>query len=119
MNNLSAEQQAVLAAFEAMQQAMIDKDIEKMTALVAPDKTFTHMSGRRQTKEQYFGEIRNGILNYYRYQIRNLNIEVNGERAVLKADVALTARVYGMSGTWTVPVRTNYRKESGKWIQCS
>ena len=39
MNNPSAEQQAVLAAFEAMQQAMIDKDIETMTALVNGGKT--------------------------------------------------------------------------------
>ena len=35
----------VLAAFEEMQQAMIDKDIEKMRGLTSPDKTFTHMSG--------------------------------------------------------------------------
>ena len=44
------EESAVLAAFEKMQQAMIDKDIDTLTSLVTEDKTFTHMSGKVQTK---------------------------------------------------------------------
>ena len=53
----SSEESAVLKAFETMQQAMIDKDIDTLNDLVTADKTFTHMSGKVQTKEQFFGEI--------------------------------------------------------------
>ena len=52
-----SEESAVLKAFETMQQAMIDKDIDTLNDLVTADKTFTHMSGKVQTKEQFFGEI--------------------------------------------------------------
>jgi len=116
MNN---EKKEILAAFEKMQQAMIDKDIVTMRALTTTDKTFTHMSGKTQSREEYFDEIRNGTLNYYRYQIRNLNITVQGDRGLLSADVTLTAKVYGMRGSWTLHVNTNYINKGGRWLQCN
>ena len=114
---MDSRQQEVLQAYEAMQQAMINKDVEKMRTLVAPDKTFTHMSGKRQTREEFFGEIQRGILNYYGYDIKDLVITVNGERAHLKTNVTLKARVYGLSGSWTLPVSTYYEKRNNAWIQ--
>lgn len=107
----------MLAAYEAMQQAMIDKDVNRMRELVSEDKTFRHMSGKVQTREEFFGEIRNGILNYYGYQIHDPEITVEGEHARLKADVTLRAKVYGFSGSWTLHTLTDFRKIEGKWIQ--
>lgn len=116
---MKTEEEKILSAFEQMQQAMIDKDAAKMRSLVAEDKTFTHMSGKKQTKEEYFEEILNGTLNYYGYEIHDLKISVNGDKAILKANVRLKAKVYGMSGSWTVPVHTNYKKTNCAWIQCN
>ena len=48
---MGAEEFAVLESFEAMQQAMIDKDVDTMRKLTTEDKTFTHMSGKTQTRE--------------------------------------------------------------------
>lgn len=90
-----------------------------MRQLTTEEKTFTHMSGKTQSREEYFEEIRNGTLNYYRYQIRNLNITVQEETALLSADVTLTAKVYGMRGSWTLHVNTNYVKKGGLWLQCN
>ena len=59
------DEEKVLAAYEAMQQAMIDKDIAKLDRIVKDGTTFTHMSGKTQTKEEYFGEIADGTLNYH------------------------------------------------------
>ena len=64
------QQAKVLAAYEAMQQAMIDKDIAKLDRIVKDGTTFTHMSGKTQTKEEYFGEIADGTLNYHKYIAR-------------------------------------------------
>ncbi|MBE6121726.1 MAG: nuclear transport factor 2 family protein [Erysipelotrichaceae bacterium] len=116
---MEQEKQAVRAAFQAMQQAMIDKDIEKMRSLVAEDKTFRHMSGKVQTREEFFEEIRNGTLNYYGYTIRNEQIEVQENTARYSADVTLRAKVYGFSGSWTLHTKTNYLKKDGHWIQCN
>jgi len=114
---MTKEQEEILIAFRRMQQAMIDKDAAVMTSLVMPDKTFRHMSGKVQTKEEFFGEIMDGTLNYYRYRIGTPVIEVHGDRALFIADVTLTARVYGISGSWTLHNRTPYVRVDGKWLQ--
>ena len=110
------EEEKVLAAYEAMQQAMIDKDTDKLDRIVKDGTTFTHMSGKTQTKEEYFGEIADGTLNYYKYKIADCKITVNGDTATLTANVTLTAKVYGMSGSWTLPVNAHFEKINNKWI---
>ena len=64
------EEEKVLAVYKSMQQAMIDKDIDKLDRIVKDGTTFTHMSGKTQTKEEYFGEIADGTLNYHKYIAR-------------------------------------------------
>lgn len=119
MVTAKTDEEAVLAAFEKMQQAMVNKDVETMTSLVTADKTFTHMSGKTQTKEEFFGEIADGTLNYYKYRIENPVVTTHGDTATLTADTTLTARVYGMSGSWTLHTIAHYIRVDGEWIQCN
>ena len=51
------EENKVLEVYEKVQQAMIDKDIDTLDHIIKDGTTFTHMSGKTQTKEEYFGEI--------------------------------------------------------------
>lgn len=113
------EENKVLEVYEKVQQAMIDKDIDTLDRIIKDGTVFTHMSGKTQTKEEYFGEIADGTLNYYKYKIANCNITVNGGTATLKADVTLTAKVYGISGSWTLRVNPHFEKINGEWIYCN
>ena len=106
----------VLATYKAIQQAMIDKDIGTLDRLYLEGTTFTHMSGKKQTKAEFFGEIADGTLNYYAYDIQNPEITVDGDEAALSASVTLKAKVYGSSGSWTLPVRAHFTKINGQWI---
>ncbi len=106
----------VMAAYEAIQQAMIDKDIETLDRLYQDGTTFTHMSGKTQTKAAFFGEIADGTLNYFAYDIHAPKITVDGDEATLTASVTLTAKVYGASGSWTLPVNAHFTKTNGQWI---
>ena len=110
------EEEKVLAAYESMQQAMIDKNIDKLDRIIKDGTTFTHMSGKTQTKEEYFGEIADGTLNYYKYKIADCKITANGNTATLTANVTLTAKVYGMSGSWTLPVNAHFERVNNEWI---
>lgn len=113
------EENKVLEVYEKVQQAMIDKDIDTLDRIIKDGTTFTHMSGKTQTKEEYFGEIADGTLNYYKYKIENCRVTVNGDTATLKADVTLTAKVYGISGSWTLHVNPHFEKINGEWIYCN
>ncbi len=115
----NSEEAAVLAVFEQMQQAMIDKDMETLDAIIKDDTKFKHMSGKVQTKAEYFAEIENGTLNYYKYKINDLNITVSGNSANLTAATTLTAKVYGISGSWTLNTNAYFEKINGKWIYCN
>ena len=47
----------VLDCFVQYQQALIDKDEDKLNELMADDYILTHMSGKKQTKAQFIAEV--------------------------------------------------------------
>lgn len=112
---LTQEQKEVLNRFVEFQKAMIEKDSEKLNELMQDNYTLTHMSGKTQTKEEYIDEIMDGTLNYYKSIIDNPTITVDDNKAVLKADVTLDAKVYGIKGTWTLHSEQTMEKINGKW----
>ena len=64
-SEMSDEQLSVLYQQARYCQAMTDADIDTMREIVSEDMIFTHMSGRQQTREEYFADIANGSLTYY------------------------------------------------------
>ena len=98
-----------------MQQAMIDKDIDSLNEIVLDGTTFRHMSGKIQTKEEYFDDIRRGRLDYQSYTISGEKATVNGDEAVLTARVILTANAYGAQGSWPFHVSVRFVKADGIW----
>ena len=114
--NLTDIQKEVLERFIAFQEAMIEKDLEKLNEIICDNYTLTHMSGKTQTKQEFIDEIMDGTLNYYRSMINNPDIRICGEnKALFKADVTLEAKVYGMKGTWTLHSQQTMEKINNKW----
>ena len=114
--NLNDDQEEVLERFIEFQYAMIEKDLEKLNELLEDNYTLTHMSGKTQTKDEYIGEIMDGTLNYYESIINNPIITIKEkDKALLKVDVTLDAKVYGMKGTWTLHSEQTMEKINEKW----
>lgn len=114
--NLNDDQEEVLERFIEFQYAMIEKDFEKLNELLEDNYTLTHMSGKTQTKDEYISEVMDGTLNYYKSIINNPIIMIKEkDKALLKADVTLDAKVYGMKGTWTLHSEQTMEKINGKW----
>ena len=115
-NYLSLEEEIILNRYKELEQAMIDKDIGKLNKIVKEGTTFTHMSGRTQTKEEYLEDIRSGALDYQSYTIENPKVTIDGNIAVLKARVTLTARAYGAQGTYPFNISAYFEKVDGEWL---
>ena len=109
------DKQQIMDVYRRMYQAMIDKDIDTLHALVTADKTFTHMSGKTQTKEEFFGEIADGTLNYYASKLNDPVVTVDGDTATLTGSTTLEAKVYSSSGTWTLTTNQKFVKLDGVW----
>ena len=79
-------------AFIKMCEGMIKKDRNLLEESMSDKAILIHMTGKRETREEYILDILDGTLNYYDYEI----IEFNDNSAIIK----LLARVYGGSKSW-------------------
>ena len=116
ISNLTNEEEMDLNRYKEMQQAMVDKDIDKLNKIVKDGTTFTHMSGKTQSKAEYFEDIRSGALDYQSYTIDISSISIEGNKAILKARVTLTANAYGAQGTYPFNVSAYFEKINGEWL---
>ena len=109
------EEQRVIARYQAVQQAMVDKDIDTLDEIILDGTVFRHMSGKTQTKDEYFADIRNGRLDYQSYTMTDAKVEINGDDAMLTCYVVLTANAYGAQGSWPFNVTAHLVKIDGEW----
>ena len=114
-SHLNEEQLEVLAAYQAMQQAMVDADHAAMRDIVEDGTTFTHMSSYTQTKEEFIAEV-GGPLTYFHSDVRNVDVTIDGDWATLTGTVALTARAYGSEGTFPLKVSQMLHRVNGRWL---
>ena len=106
----------IIDRFMEFQQALIDKDEAMLNEILTEKYELIHMSGKKQTKQEFIGEIMDGTLNYYKSEIMDPTILWDDdERPTLVADVTLTAKVYGINGKWTLDTTVDFEKIDGKW----
>ena len=116
IDSLTEEQMEILLLQAQYCQAMTDADTDTMRELVSEDMTYTHMSGKTQTREEYFADIEKGRLNYYTIGIENPVIEVDGDTATIEYTSVLNANAYGARGTFRMSGIHHYEKRDGSWI---
>lgn len=113
---LNEEQLAVLYQQARYAQAMTDADTGTMTEIVSANKTFTHMSGRQQTREEYFSDIADGHLQYFTVGIEKPVITVAENHATITYTSVLNANAYGARGTYRMEGTHHYEKQNESWI---
>ena len=97
-------------------QAMTEADVETMRQIVSEDMTFTHMSGMKQTREEYFADVADGSLTYYAIGMENPVVAVDGDMATVTYTSVLTANAYGAQGTFRMKGPHYYQRINGEWI---
>ena len=116
IGSLTEEQMEILLLQAQYCQAMTDADTDTMRELVSEDMTYTHMSGKTQTREEYFADIEKGRLNYFTIGIEKPVIEVDGDTATIEYTSVLNANAYGARGTFHMSGIHHYEKRDGSWI---
>lgn len=110
------EEQKVYQTWRKIHDAMIAKDRETLERLYSDDRKFVHMSGKTQTKEEYLGELMDGTLNYYHTDLKDIEISVHGNDAVLSSTSYFRAKVYGICGNFPMHTTARFSKIRGEWI---
>lgn len=113
---MNDEEKSVLAVYNAIMDAMVAKDRAVLEKYYAPDLIFTHMSGKKQTREEFFDDIVNGKLNYYKITTHKADVSVNGDTATVDYRHTIDALAYGARGAWTFNGTMFLRKINGDWV---
>ena len=116
LSAMSEDQLAVLYQQARYCQAMTDADTDTLREIVSPEAVFTHMSGRQQTREEYFGDIESGALRYFTIGIDHPTIEVDGDTASITYTSVLNANAYGARGTFRMSGTHWFENQDGAWI---
>ena len=98
---------------------MTDADIDTLRELVSEDMIYVHMSGMKQTREEYFADIADGDLCYYAIGIADPVIKTEGNRGSIAYTSVLNARAYGARGTYRMKGTHFYELREGSWIEVS
>lgn len=116
LSAMSEEETAVLYQQAKYCQAMTDADTGTMGELVSEDMVFTHMSGRQQTRDEYFADVEDGSLRYFTIGIDSPVVEVDGDVASVTYTSVLNANAYGARGTYRMKGTHWFEKRNGDWI---
>ena len=116
LSSLTQEELAVLRQAARYCEAMTEADIDTMREIVSEDMVFTHMSGKQQTREEYFADVADGSLRYYTIGMEKPTVQVDGDRATVTYTSVLNANAYGARGTFRMKGTHHYEKRDGAWI---
>ncbi len=116
VSSLNEAELAILRAQARYCQAMTDADINAMRELVAEDMIYTHMSGKQQTREEYFADVADGSLRYFTIGIADPIIRTDGDKGSIAYTSVLNAEAYGARGTYRMKGTHRYELREGRWI---
>ena len=118
MAQTTDQESEVLQTYYAIMNAMVEKNRATLEKYYAPEMTFRHMSGKVQTRKEFFDDIVNGKLNYYKVITDSVSAKVNGDKATISYSHTLDALAYGARGAWPFKGTMYLEKRNGIWVVC-
>lgn len=98
-------------------EASINKNIDKLNEILADNYILVHMTGMKQTKEDYINSVKNGELKYYESVHENIDININGDKATVIGKTKILASPFGISKSWwRLKQELIVEKIDGKWL---
>ena len=95
---------------------MIDKDADGLRGLMARDYYLLHMTGVKQSVEEFLNGLLDGTFNYYSADHDSIEVEINGDKASMIGRSRVVAAVYGgRKSSWRLQGDFTLRKEQGAW----
>ena len=80
--------------------ASINKDLDKLNEILSDDYILVHMTGMKQSKEDYIESVKSGELAYYESNHESIEVNINGEEATIIGKTKTLASPFGSSKSW-------------------
>ena len=105
----------VLTAMADWKQAMLQRDRAGLEKLYAPDLTYSHSTGRVETKAEAIEASVNGKTQVKSIQLANMTVRGYGNTALVKGNVTLQTSVDGKMETIPLSVLHVWVKNASGW----
>ena len=110
------DRERIVQLYKKMYTAMVNKDRAELDRIHDDSFVLVHMTGMRQSKQDYINAIMDGTLNYYSAAHEDMQLEINGDTAVLVGRSRVTAAVFGGGKhTWRLQLRLRLLKNNDDW----
>ena len=110
------DKEQMIQRYKEMYTAMVKKDRAELERVHDDSFVLVHMTGMRQPKDVYINSIMDGTLNYYSASHEDMQVEVNGDTAVLTGRSRVNAAVFGGGKhTWRLQLRFQLVKKDSEW----
>lgn len=106
----------VETAFAAFAAAMQAGDTDRLRELAGAGYTLTHITGYVQSGDEWLAQMRQGQFVYYRIDVQDLGVTVDGANAHLVARTLTDARVYGSRHEWRLKLALDYVLRGDRWL---
>ena len=110
------DKEQIIQLYKEMYTAMVNKDRAELERVHDDSFVLVHMTGMRQTKDAYIISIMDGTLNYYSATHEEIQVQLDGDTAVLTGRSKVTAAVFGGGKhTWRLQIRFQLVKKNDGW----
>lgn len=114
--SFSQADQEIVDVFMEFQQALIDKDLDKLNEMILDVPDFINVTGKCQSKDEFLSQIGDGTLNYLNFDILNPTILFDDENAAsLIANVRLFIKINAKELRVISNSVVSFEKSSEKW----
>lgn len=97
--------------------ASINKDMEMLDKILANHYILVHMTGKRQTKQEYMNSVKTGELAYFESIHENISVNIDKEKAtIIGMTKTLAAPFHSGKSWWRLRQDLKAEKIDGKWV---
>jgi len=111
----SPQEAGVAGAAEKLRVAMIDPDARGLDALVAPELSYGHSSGRVENKAEFIASLMNGSSDFVTLDLTEQSVHVVKDTAVVRHVLNATTNDSGKPGTVSLKVLQVWQNQAGQW----
>ena len=113
MNN----EEIIRNLYIALSDASINKDVSEFKNILADDYVLYHMTGMKQSKDDYISSVINGELKYYEAIHEDIKIIINKDSAKVIGKTKTLASPFGIGKSWwRLKQEMLLEKRGGKWV---
>jgi ketosteroid isomerase-like protein len=111
------DEKDVAAAVESLRAAMVDPDKGKLDALVGPELSYGHSSGKIDDKASFIESLMSGSSDFVSIILTDQSIRMAGNTALVRHKLSGESadKAKGTTAPINLHVLTVWQKQSGKW----